>query len=254
MKEKNGKACTKTFYPCLHIQKVGIIWGDFKPKLQIQVPCYIWKWCAHQCWRCQQKEVRWGRQSCISHIWTLDSEDENEGWWFGGLLNHPGYWGPGDWRPTWAQHGLVTFRSVSATQFPVGVQRFCLMHRAPALQSFFRCKWDQAEVFQLLNKPRFCFKRWSLEIWMMRQSEGKLMLLCSIQLHCHIENKIVLFCFSHGLPTTGCTGREAKSKMSHSLKARFLTPSSEVSGPSVGVYLALYKYLFSKKFKWLFAL
>lgn len=38
----------------------------------------------------------------------------------------------------------------------------------------------------------------------------------------------------HGLPTAGSTGRGEKTKMSHFLKAGFRTPSSEVSGPSVG--------------------
>lgn len=37
-----------------------------------------------------------------------------------------------------------------------------------------------------------------------------------------------------GLPTAGYTGKEEKTKMSYSLKAGFLTPSSEVSVPSVG--------------------
>lgn len=37
-----------------------------------------------------------------------------------------------------------------------------------------------------------------------------------------------------GSPTASCTGKEEKTMMSHSLKEGFLTPSSEVSVPSVG--------------------
>lgn len=66
---------------------------------------------------------------------------------------------------------------------------------------------------------------------MVRQGEGKFTLLRSARLHRHSENKVFVF---RGLPTAGCTGREEKTKMSHSLKAGLLTPSSEVSGPSVG--------------------
>lgn len=35
-------------------------------------------------------------------------------------------------------------------------------------------------LFQLLNKPSFCFKGWSLDIWIVRPGEGKLTLLCSV--------------------------------------------------------------------------
>lgn len=66
---------------------------------------------------------------------------------------------------------------------------------------------------------------------MVRQGEEKFMLLHSERLHRHGENKVFVF---HSLPTAGCTGREEKTRVSHSLKAGFLNPPSEVFGPSAG--------------------